>query len=49
MPENTSELQGDDWFSKLKNPQGASMETAHAEGGQPPTPPPEAPANVDPQ
>jgi len=48
MAENTSELQGVDWFAKLKNPQGASMETSHAEGGQP-VPPPEAPANVDPQ
>jgi hypothetical protein len=48
MSENTSELQGNDWFSKLKNPQGASMETAQAEGAQP-TPPPAPPTNVAPQ
>jgi hypothetical protein len=48
MAENTSELQGDDWFAKLKNPQGASMETGHAEGGQP-IPPPPAPTDVVPQ
>lgn len=32
MPENTSDLQGVDWFSKLKNPQGQSLDTANAEG-----------------
>jgi hypothetical protein len=39
MSENASELQGNDWFAKLKNPQGASMETAQAEGAPPTTPP----------
>jgi hypothetical protein len=34
MSENTSELQGDDWFARLKNPQNAAMDTARAEGGQ---------------
>lgn len=48
MAENTSELQGDDWFSKLKNPQGATMETAQAEGGQT-VPQPTAPTDVVPQ
>lgn len=46
MSENTSELQGDDWFAKLKNPQNAAMDTAVAEGGQTPAP---VPADVDPQ
>ena len=32
MPENPSELQGTDWFSRLKNPQGSSYETGQAEG-----------------
>lgn len=32
MAENTSELQGDDWLGKLKNPQGQSYETGQAEG-----------------
>jgi hypothetical protein len=45
--ENTSELQGDDWFSKLKNPQGASMDTSQAEaGGQSQ---PQQPTDVAPQ
>jgi hypothetical protein len=48
MSENTSELQGNDWFAKLKNPQGASMETAQAEGAQP-TPPTTPPTDVAPQ
>lgn len=32
MPENTSDLQGEDWFSKLKNPQSQSYDTSQAEG-----------------
>jgi len=32
MPENTTDLQGDDWFSKLKNPQGQALDTSQAEG-----------------
>jgi hypothetical protein len=48
MAENPSELQGNDWFSKLKNPQGSSMDTAQAEGAQP-TPPPAPPTDVAPQ
>lgn len=48
MAENTSELQGDDWFAKLKNPQGAAMDTAQAEGAPTPPPPP-APTDVAPQ
>lgn len=48
MAENTSELQGDDWFSKLKNPQQSSMETPHAEGGQP-VPQTQVPTDVAPQ
>ena len=32
MPENTTDLQGDDWFSKLKNPQGQSLDTSQVEG-----------------
>lgn len=48
MPENTSDLQGNDWLGNLKNPQGSSMETAHAEGGEPPVPTP-APTDVAPQ
>lgn len=46
--ENTTELQGEDWFSKLKNPQGSSMETAQAEGGGQ-TPQPQQPTDVAPQ
>jgi hypothetical protein len=48
MAENPSELQGNDWFSKLKNPQGSSMDTAQAEAGGQPTPPP-PPPDVVPQ
>lgn len=47
MSENTSDLQGDDWFSKLKNPHGNSMDTAQAEGA--PAPAPAAPTDVAPQ
>ena len=47
MAENTAELQGVDWFSKLKNPQGSGMDTATAEGA--PTPPVETPTDVAPQ
>jgi hypothetical protein len=47
MAENTSELQGTDWFSRLKNAQGGGMDTATAEGA--PKPPAETPANVAPQ
>jgi len=32
MAENASDLQGNDWFSRLKNPQGSGHETANAEG-----------------
>lgn len=46
MAENTSELQGVDWFSKLKNPQGSGMDTATAEGAPAPT---ETPTDVAPQ
>ena len=47
MSETTNDLQGDDWFSKLKNPHGNSMETAQAEGAPPATQP--APTDVAPQ
>jgi len=32
MAQNPSDLQGTDWFSRLKNPQGSGHETATAEG-----------------
>ena len=32
MAENASDLQGNDWFSRLKNPQGSGHETSSAEG-----------------
>ena len=48
MAENTSDLQGNDWLGNLKNPQGSSMETSHAEGGAP-VPPTPAPTDVAPQ
>jgi hypothetical protein len=32
MAENPSDLQGNDWFSRLKNPQGSAYDTATAEG-----------------
>ena len=32
MAENPQELQGEDWFSKLANPQGKSLDTGTAEG-----------------
>ena len=47
MAENTSDLQGVDWFSRLKNPQGQSYETAQAEGLTDKKP--EQPSDVDPQ
>ena len=47
--ENTAELQGDDWFSKLKNPQGSSMETHQSEGLSDEQPPQQPPSNVVPQ
>ena len=47
MMSDEKDLQGVDWFSKLKNPQGNSMETAQAEGAPPP--PPTPPTDVAPQ
>jgi hypothetical protein len=47
MSENTSELQGNDWFAKLKNPQNSAMDTARAEGGQ--AAPVPTPTDVDSQ
>ena len=45
MAENTEELKGDDWFSKLSNPQGKTLDKGTAEGlGTP-----QQEQNVDPQ
>lgn len=49
MAENPSELQGNDWFSKLKNPQGSSYDTSQAEGLGKPAIPEQQTENVDPQ
>lgn len=47
MSENTSELQGNDWFAKIKNPQNSAMDTVLAEGGQ--VEPVPTPTDVDAQ
>lgn len=31
MAENVNDLQGIDWFSKIKNPQGQALDTSQAE------------------
>lgn len=46
MAENTEELKGVDWFSRLSNPQGKTLETGTAEGLGTPQPQEQ---NVDPQ